>query len=156
MISIDLPLPPRQLSPNSRGATRWRSSYVKAYREESLEHLQIAICEQNLNILEMPWLAAIAQDTFFWARRGRRDLRNAEAMLKPAYDAFVRGGLLCDDSVDNLMHLPTIFEYDKENPRVRIDLVRVPCGKLPRIRASDFRPGGTGFTILENFLQHTS
>ncbi len=119
-ICITLPLPPRQLSPNCPGASRWKSSYVKAYREATVTELHIAIRDQAIDIDCLPWTRAESQDTFYWPTRRRRDVRNAEGSLKAAYDALVRGGLLTDDDIKHLTHRPTLFRFDKINPRVQI------------------------------------
>lgn len=63
--------------------------------------------------------------TFYWKDRRGRDIRNAESMMKAAYDGIVDASVLADDSYDVLTHLPTVFECDPECPRVEISVERV-------------------------------
>ena len=121
-ITITLELPPKHLSPNSPGGTRWKSAYVKKYREHAIQEMQIALKKQSIDVDELPWSRVISQETFYWPTRRRRDVRNAEAMLKAAYDGFVRGGLLVDDDIEHLTHEPTKFAYSKHDPRVEIKI----------------------------------
>lgn len=68
----------------------------------------------------MPWSKASIQLTFYWPTGRRRDTRNAEAMMKPAYDGIVDAGVITDDRSEVLSHEPTIFKVDKLYPRVEI------------------------------------
>lgn len=121
-ITIILPLPPKLLSPNrpvfTRGGRIAQAKAVKAYRAAARK-----ACEAE-GVSTGPWESATAQDAFYWPYRRRRDTRNAEVMLKAAYDGLVEAGLLADDDALTLAHEPTRFEIDKECPRVEITITR--------------------------------
>ncbi len=117
--TITLSLPPNVLSPNSgrHGSWRPRAKAKKAYRYVAkIETLWIT------DDYEPRWPAATVRATFYFKDRRRRDKDNFNAMLKPAWDGLVDAGLLADD--DQLTHLPTVFELDKENPRVELRVER--------------------------------
>jgi hypothetical protein len=83
---------------------------------------QIAIAEQGIPLESLPWPRVTAQETYYWPTRRRRDVRNAESSMKAYYDGFVQAGLLADDDIEHLTHLPSRFELDKDNPRVVVVL----------------------------------
>jgi Holliday junction resolvase RusA-like endonuclease len=119
-IVIVLPLPDKHLSPNCPGGTRWKSSYVKRAREAALEEAQVAINDQLVPVERLPLRRATSQETYYWPTKRRRDVRNAEASMKSYYDGIVKAGVLKDDDIDHLTHLPSTFAFDKDNPRVEI------------------------------------
>ena len=120
-VKITLPLPPRALSPNTRSPGNWRKKQraTKKYRADAYL-MTLAAGGQNLK-----WTKAIAQATFYWSNKARRDVRNAEAMLKPAYDGIVDAGLIVDDNYEVLTHYPTAFFVDEKRPRVEIMVFKV-------------------------------
>ena len=130
-VTLILPLPSPHLSPNGRGGTRWRSSYVARARDEAVMVAQVAIYEQRIPLKLLPFPVVVAQETYYWPTKRRRDVRNAEASLKAYYDGFVRAGLLVDDDIDHLTHLPSRFAYDKEDPRVEVVITTVAAGGCP-------------------------
>ena len=118
-VVITLPLPPRELSQNAR-CVSWR----KGARAAKLYRRDAYLCAVAVVGYDLGWPAAVARAVFYWPTRRRRDLRNAEAMLKPAYDGIVDAKLIPDDNVDFLTHEPTVFDFDKRDPRVEIRLRR--------------------------------
>lgn len=122
-ITIVLPLPPKALSPNARHS-HWgtRAAAAKRYRRDACM-MAIAAGGRNLR-----WQRATAHATFYWPTRRRRDLDNAAASLKPAYDGLgpfrseraPSAGLLADDHAGVLTHLPPAFKIDPLRPRVEI------------------------------------
>lgn len=120
-VRVVLPLPPRVLSPNARSPGNWRkrAKAAKQYRSDAYM-MTIAAGGQGLR-----WSKAIAQATFFWPTKQRRDVRNAEASLKAAYDGIVDAGLIVDDNYEVLTHYPTTFFVDEKRPRVEIMVFKV-------------------------------
>ena len=115
-LTIVLGLPPKGLSPNDRMHHHAKAKVTKAYRQEA----HIKALEAKGRSFGDPWEHAVSQETFFWPTSHRRDVRNAEAKLKAAYDGIIDAGVLRDDDVEHLTHVPTVFSWDRENPRVEI------------------------------------
>ena len=122
-ITLILPLPNRVLSPNCPAGTR-RGRMMKAAATKKYRAVAKDIAEQ-VQLETGPWAKAQARLIFHWKDRRRRDIRNAESMMKPAYDGIVDAGVLVDDSYDHLTHLPTQFECDPECPRVEVVIERL-------------------------------
>ena len=61
--------------------------------------------------------------TFFFPDHRRRDFDNLMLSPKLLDDGFCSAGVLVDDNGENLMLEFKSFQYDKENPRVIIDLL---------------------------------
>lgn len=118
-ITIELQLPPKQLGPNAR--THWaaRSRYTHSYRAAALWGVMDALDGKRER-----WPGATAKATFYWPDKRRRDIDNAEASLKAAWDGIRDSGLIPDDRAGVLDHEPTEFAVDRENPRVVIELKR--------------------------------
>lgn len=92
-VQIELPFPPRALSPNSRFHWRAKARAVAHYREacgwagkEALQSLPPAF----RGPLSPPVRAEV---TFLVPNRQRRDPDNLMASLKPAWDGLVDAGL---------------------------------------------------------------
>jgi hypothetical protein len=121
--TIVLPLPPRGLSPNRPALTRGgRMAKVRAtcaYRALARDRAR----EQGL--ASIPWAKAEATARFWWPDKKRRDIRNAEACLKAAYDGLVDAGWIVDDRAEVLTHGPTEFLLDPTCPRVELTLRRL-------------------------------
>lgn len=117
-ILIVMPLPPRELSPNARVHWKTRARRTKEYRRCAF----LVTCAAGGR--KLGWPRAIAQATFYWPNRCRRDIRNAEHSLKAAYDGLVDAQLILDDSSDVLTHNETKFDLDPRKPRVEIRLTK--------------------------------
>ena len=120
--TIILPLPAQRLSPNcpvGTGAGRIaKAAATKRYREQARS------AAERVRLDSIPWRRATARLTFYWPTKRRRDVRNAEHMMKPAYDGIVDAGIIPDDSAEHLTHHPTRFDYDSAHPRVEIEMTR--------------------------------
>lgn len=116
-ITITIPLPPRELSPNhtvgSRGGRLGKAAKIKAYRRTAGF---VALAARGRTTLA--WPKATAQATFYVKINRRRDADNALASLKAAFDGLRDAGVIADDS--GLTHLPVVFAVDKVRPRVEI------------------------------------
>ncbi len=122
-ITIELPLPDKRLSPNrppsTRGGRMAQHAAAKRMRERAMiEGLASLACRAG-------WRKARATAAFFWPDRRRRDIRNAEASLKPYYDGLVDAEIIIDDNSDVLRHGETRFDLDPHDPRVEITIERL-------------------------------
>lgn len=94
-LTIELPWPSSDLSPNSRAHWRYKALAVKQYRQAAY---LATVNAMNRAGEKGGWPAATVQTTFYVLDRRRRDLDNLMAMLKPAWDGMVDAGLLTDDN----------------------------------------------------------
>jgi len=112
-ITITLPLPPKQLSPNARCHYMSKANAVKKYRTmafaESLK-AQAPGCRM--------WRYATVQATFYHKQARRRDADNSLSSLKAALDGLADAGVVADDH--GFTHKPVLFKKDAANPRVEI------------------------------------
>ncbi len=134
MITLELPLPVAELSPNARG-TWAKISATKQARYDAQEEARSAKfnwCKANKTQwvpLKEPVTATV---TFILKTKRRRDLDNLISMLKPTWDGFVDAKLLSDDSCWKLrMSFSAVHEPEsrrgtaipqKRQARVRIEL----------------------------------
>lgn len=116
-LSITMPLPPSHLWQNRPG--HWTKKREAARKYRNLAHV-MARCVAGP--VAPRWMKATATLAFYWPNRIRRDVRNAEAAMKPAYDGIVDAGIITDDNAEVLSHGMTTFDVDKVNPRVEITL----------------------------------
>jgi Holliday junction resolvase RusA-like endonuclease len=124
-ITITLPLPPKELSPNytvgSRGQRMGKAAKTKKYRKFASEETQIATGAFDSRAAWY-WPAADVQCTFYHKDARRRDKDNALASMKAAFDGIADAGLVSDDSA--LTYLPVVMLKSKENPRVEVTITR--------------------------------
>ena len=99
-LRIELPFPPKQLSPNARVHWREKAKVVARYREDcgwagvaAWRNGKPYRDKPPIN-LQYPVRAAV---TFVVPDRRRRDLDNLLAMLKPAWDGLCDAGVLAGD-----------------------------------------------------------
>ena len=118
-ITVVCPLPPRQLSPNSRCHWRTRHKHSKKYRVACFTELV------SRRRGDVDWSNARLQATFYYKDKRRRDRDNMAAMLKYAYD-----GIAAALGVDDYGFRPQMPEVtvDKDDPRVEIVVVGGPPG----------------------------
>ncbi len=106
--TITLPLPSRNLSPNSRVHWSKLAEYKKAARRNAAHEtwMQIGICRLKGYRLD-----------FYWPTKRRRDKDNAAAMCK----AYLDGVADCTGQDDSEWDFDGVrFAIDKENPRLEI------------------------------------
>ena len=103
MISFEIPLPPRMLSPNARGHWAKKSRAVKAYREAGKIG---CLCGMGRT---RPRYERIEIEYDFYLRRipgadcyYPRDEDNARSAMKPAQDGFVDAGIVVSDSAERV------------------------------------------------------
>lgn len=123
-LTIVLPLPPAELSPNGRPHWRQKAAKTATYRTCAKEAAMVAAHDHRDISNTMPWEAAYTRATFYHRDSRRRDRDNLLASLKAGFDGLRDAGLLIDD--DELTHLPVVRAVDRDNPRVEIELIRDP------------------------------
>lgn len=124
-VTIELPFPPKELSPNSR-PNRWEKA--KAVREYRTAVGWMAAPTGRYRATLTPPVSAVV--TFVVPTRHKRDLDNLLAMLKPAWDGLVDAGVLTgDDSERFSVERATIeSRYDEflraniREPKVIVEL----------------------------------
>ena len=123
-ISLKLPWPPKELSPNARG--RWPG--IKATIRYRQAAFILAMDARNRLRLKGPLTPPVtAYVTFLAPDRRHRDEDNALASLKAAWDGLVRAGLLASDRASDLHIVTDGFETEHGGePGV---LVRLAGGK---------------------------
>jgi len=118
-VTIVLPPPYRQLSPNARvhplTLAKWKA---RAKRDAWYATKEKVIGEPR-------WARASVKIVFYHKDNRRRDEDNLIASMKPYIDGIVYAGLIADDSHKNLIRLPVEFLIDKEDPRVELVFTRV-------------------------------
>jgi crossover junction endodeoxyribonuclease RusA len=119
-IRINLEMPHKHLSPNSR--CHWAQK-AKAKKEQRQSSRYLICMEMYWAGCTMPWKTANVQIVVTPPDRRRRDKDNLLASLKAAFDGAQDAGLIADDS--GLTYLPiTITEPDKANAGVQITFIK--------------------------------
>ena len=120
VVKIELPFPPRGVSPNSRLHWRIKASLAAQYRETCGWIGKEALQEHSMSYPMQPPVRA--EVTFVLPNRQRRDPDNLMAMLKPAWDGLVDAGLLQDDRVGMLRIEAPEVEYGGKPGAVKVTL----------------------------------
>lgn len=95
MITLTLPYPPKELSPNARCHWRVKSAKVRSYRD--LCHI---LARQQTRVkLPAPVTARV---TFVVTVNRKRDEDNLGASIKALWDGLVDAGILAADSTEYL------------------------------------------------------
>jgi crossover junction endodeoxyribonuclease RusA len=120
-ITITLPLPPKELSPNARVHWAKKAGTTKKARALAWGEAR-ALGWPNRKLL--PWLRAQTQAVFYFPTERDRDQDNAAASLKPYWDGIADAGVVLSDA--GLVHLPPRLLVDRERPRVELTLRPLP------------------------------
>lgn len=124
-VTIELPLPHKNLSPNSRCHWRAKAEATKKARHAAWIGGTAVWVE---NFLTAPqWEEATVQATFYCRDKRRRDRDNLLASLKAYFDGLADSKLIGNDS--GLTHLPVKVAVDKKFPRVVLTVT--PCSPIP-------------------------
>ena len=113
-VTIELPLPHKNLSPNSRCHYMAKATATKKARRDA-RHAS-ALAWYQWAIIAPQWAEATVQATFYFKDRRKRDRDNLLASLKASFDGLADSRLIANDS--GLTHLPVKVDVDKKNPRV--------------------------------------
>jgi crossover junction endodeoxyribonuclease RusA len=116
-LTIELPLPPRELSPNWRGHWARKSKATKALRKEAA---WLASLEQGGELGggfdRREWKSAVVLLKFYFKDKRRRDRDNLLASCKAIFDGLADAGVVDNDAAFG--YLPVLTGVDKANPRV--------------------------------------
>jgi len=153
-VLVDLPLPPKALSPNSRPTRRAKISAVRAYRTTAWAKAYEATGGKRYQ-----WRQAYVCVSFHFKDRRQRDGDNLVASLKAAFDGLVDAGLILSDAAiphdaagrlddrQGLVHGPLRIYQGREKlivPERQREFVRIavsPLADRPPAALGDLRPG---------------
>lgn len=113
---IDLPIPPRTVSPNARPHWAAVAKAKAKMRADGKLAAKSAIREQRPSGL--PWKSATVKPLFFFRVNRKRDRDNFGAMLKAYYDSLQDAGVIVNDC--GLIPHPPVMCVDKDDPRVEL------------------------------------
>lgn len=109
---IEMPLPAKELSPNSRAFWARKARAVKAYRWAAFVH-------GSVKRPDKPWKSASVLFEFTFRDARRRDRDNLLSSMKSAIDGFADAGIVANDS--QFTFLPVVIMPPRKNsPGVRI------------------------------------
>jgi crossover junction endodeoxyribonuclease RusA len=116
---LELPFPPKELSPNARVHRLRKADATRLYKGECLALAWSQIGRKPTTALLAP---VTAQTTFVVTTNRKRDEDNLSASIKALWDALVRLGLLVGDDAAVLHHAPVTIEKGKKAcVRVRLE-----------------------------------
>ena len=122
-LTITLPLPPAELSPNSRKHWRVKAKATHTYRLfaklESFNAMNRALKATHGEAM-FGWKAATVRCLFYHRDSRRRDSDNLLASMKAAFDGIADSGVIENDS--GLTHMPVMKAKDGKQPRVEIEI----------------------------------
>jgi len=114
-ITFQLPLPPKECSPNWRGHWAVKAKAVKAYRTLTAA---VALTESDGD--RPRWKRAMSQLRFFFRDQRARDADNLLASMKAAFDGLTDAGILADDA--GLGHWPVQIAVVEGEPHVSVTI----------------------------------
>lgn len=118
-VTIEVPIPPRSLSPNGRA--HWHAKgRAKRVQRDTSRLAALAAMGRNP---QPRWHEATSKVTWYAKAARWPDADNAMGSLKAAIDGLVDAGVLIDD--DRLTWLPIDRRKDAKRPRVEITVT--PC-----------------------------
>ena len=113
---IELPLPPKELSPNARVHYYKKAKIVKECRNLAY---RLTIEMLKIYMIEPPKSkSSEIRRIFYFRTNTRRDADNWNIMTKHYIDGVVDAGLLYDDSTREVTYLASEFNIDKKYPRL--------------------------------------
>lgn len=126
-ITITLPLPPKELSPNARvhwarKAKATRGARLRAYAETCDRMIHLVRGEVRRRRPE--WERAQTEAAFYLPDRRQRDADNLAASLKSYWDGIATAGIVQNDA--GFTHSPPRLLVDRENPRVELTIRPLP------------------------------
>lgn len=129
-LTFEVPIPPRGLEPNRRGA-HWRGSVKikRQYRNDCRVCCLAAMQVAEAAGLVAPWPFARIDYVFYYAsRRGAaaRDDDNSVASMKQARDGFAQAGIVTNDK--RFRQGTAQILADPERPRVVVTISRLEVG----------------------------
>lgn len=116
-VTIRLPLPSRELSPNGR--FHWRSS-ARAKKFARLTAKYATEAQAGFARAGGEMAKATCEARFYFKQDRRRDRDNLLASLKAYFDGVADAGLVRNDS--DMTYLPVVVAIDRTNPRVELHI----------------------------------
>ena len=116
LLAIEIPIPPRTLSPNGRAHFHAKGRARRVQRDTS-RMAALAALGRNP---QLRWHDATVSVTWYAKSARWPDTDNAIGSLKGAIDGLVDAGVLIDD--DRLTWLPIERRKDAKRPRVEIEI----------------------------------
>lgn len=130
-VTLLLPFPPRQLSPNARVERHNRAEFVARYRRNCHD---LAASERALWPRKtFPWSRVSMIVTFVLPRYTKYDWDNLIASLKAGQDGIVDARIITDDSIKVIERIGYEVETGAWGIRVRIESLEDAA--LARVRA---------------------
>jgi crossover junction endodeoxyribonuclease RusA len=117
-LTVTLPLPPKELSPNARCHWRVKALKTQGYRADARALAFVAL--QDAIMAAPRWKAATMQVRWFTRTAHHCDPDNGLSCMKSAIDGLTDARIFSDDK--GLTHLPIIFAKDAKNPRVELTI----------------------------------
>lgn len=119
MLTITLPLPHPNLSPNAR--VHHMVLYRHKTKARSDAKIAAVAAMAKAGFMDYPkWASATVQCTFYFASNRNRDKDNASASMKYAMDGLADAQIVVNDSA--FQPLTPVFEIDKDDPRVEVEI----------------------------------
>lgn len=122
-VDLELPLPPAEAGGNDRGHSIVRSMVRKQMKRDAY-----FVARTQINAYLWPWQPwTLVVITYRWYGKTLRmpDPDNVIARCKAYLDGIVEAGLIADDSRAHVSFAPVVYEKDKNNPRLVVEIERV-------------------------------
>ena len=117
-MKLVIPLDPTGIGMNTLDRKHWRE--VAQLKKEWTEAVQwIAQSKHN----RLPFKHPTITYTAYFRTRHLRDEDNFSLIKKFCNDGLTRAGVISDDNSQAIDLRPLIFDYDKQKPRVEIEIV---------------------------------
>ena len=122
-VDLALPLPPPEAGGNDRGHSIYRSK-VRKWIKQDAYLVARSVMAQHPGTWE-PWTPVVI--TYRWVGKtlNMPDPDNVVSRAKPVLDGIVEAGLIADDSRAHVSFAPVVYEKDKDNPRLVVEIERV-------------------------------
>jgi crossover junction endodeoxyribonuclease RusA len=122
-ITVTLPIPPKELSPNARVHWAKKAKLTASLRELACVRALFVIMANGC--AKPQWEKASVLVEWFHRTAMHPDPDNCRGSLKAVYDGMQSAGVYLNDRY--LTHLPIIFAKDASNPRVVLTIT--PTGE---------------------------
>jgi len=118
-LRIELPLPPKELSPN--GGKKWNVHKINRITQKAQSDTIALVREQMSR--GVPLEQATVTVTFVVPTRARRDLDNLISAAKPYLDGIVKAGVIVDDNWQAIeeVYPPVVYEKGKSMTIIEVE-----------------------------------
>ncbi len=120
-ITINIPLPPKELHPNSRAHKMAVHRQGKKYEAWAFYAALNEMGKRKIKTL--PWARAEITTRFYHKTKRGRDEDNAIAWMKAGFDGMADAGIVANDK--DFRSGNATFYVDKDNPRVEVHIQRI-------------------------------